>query len=71
MSRANYQRVVLACTSCQHVFQPTLIPQVGQTGCERCGGWTWIAQLDPAVPPTPLPVQHAVIQSSDPVGEKQ
>jgi PHP family Zn ribbon phosphoesterase len=38
--------VTLACTSCQLVY--TLDPAgfgSGNTGCPRCGGWTWIAQL--------------------------
>jgi hypothetical protein len=35
--------LVLTCTSC---YQPDLsaFPS-GNTGCPRCGGWTWIAQL--------------------------
>lgn len=38
--------VVLACTACQHVYQPDLADfGSGNTGCRRCGGWTWIAQL--------------------------
>jgi len=36
----------LACTSCQLVYQPDLAAfESGRTGCPRCGGWTWIAQL--------------------------
>ena len=38
--------VVLACTACQLVYQPDLSAfESGRTGCPRCGGWTWIAQL--------------------------
>jgi hypothetical protein len=36
----------LACTACQLVYQPDLSAfESGATGCPRCGGWTWIAQL--------------------------
>jgi hypothetical protein len=38
--------VKLACTACQFVYEPD--PAAfgnGSTGCRRCGGWTWIAQL--------------------------
>jgi rubredoxin len=39
--------VNLACTACQYVYQPDLADfDTGNTGCPRCGGWTWIAQLD-------------------------
>lgn len=38
--------VKLACTACQYVYQPDLADfDTGNTGCPRCGGWTWIAQL--------------------------
>lgn len=38
--------VTLACTACQHAYQPTATDfDSGNTGCRRCGGWTWIAQL--------------------------
>jgi ribosomal protein S27AE len=41
--------VKLARTACQHVYQPDLTDfESGNTGCPRCGGWTWIAQLDTA-----------------------
>lgn len=41
--------VKLACTSCQLVYEPELADfESGNTGCPRCGGWTWIAQLGPA-----------------------
>lgn len=38
--------VLLTCSSCELVYQPDLsaFPS-GNTGCPRCGGWTWIAQL--------------------------
>jgi hypothetical protein len=38
--------VKLACTACQLVYEPD--PSAfgtGDTGCPRCGGWTWIASL--------------------------
>ena len=39
--------VRLACTACELVYQPDLADfGSGNTGCPRCGGWTWIAQLD-------------------------
>ncbi|PZS26564.1 MAG: hypothetical protein DLM61_18125 [Pseudonocardiales bacterium] len=39
--------VRLACTACELVYQPELADfGSGNTGCPRCGGWTWIAQLD-------------------------
>jgi hypothetical protein len=38
--------VALACTACQWVYQPDRAAfESGMTGCPRCGGWTWIAQL--------------------------
>ena len=41
--------VSLACTSCQLVYVPDLADfSAGNTGCPRCGGWTWIAQLGTA-----------------------
>ena len=41
--------VTLVCTSCQLVYQPDLAAfESGRTGCPRCGGWTWIAQLGTA-----------------------
>lgn len=41
--------VKLACTSCQLVYEPELADfESGNTGCPRCDGWTWIAQLGPA-----------------------
>lgn len=43
--------VKLACTACQHVYEPDLANfRSGDTGCPRCGGWTWIAQLGTAEP---------------------
>lgn len=41
--------ITLACTSCQLVYTPD--PAAfggGNTGCPRCGGWTWVAELIPA-----------------------
>ena len=41
--------VLLACTSCQLVYQPDAADfGTGTTGCPRCSGWTWIAQLGTA-----------------------
>lgn len=41
--------VKLACTGCQLVYEPELADfESGNTGCPRCGGWTWIAQLGTA-----------------------
>lgn len=38
--------VQLACTACQLVYEPNLAAfDTGNTGCPRCGGWTWIAYL--------------------------
>jgi hypothetical protein len=38
--------VRLACTACQLVWEPDLADfDTGTTGCPRCQGWTWIAQL--------------------------
>jgi hypothetical protein len=40
------QVVQLACTACQLVYEPDLAAfDTGNTGCPRCGGWTWIAYL--------------------------
>jgi len=39
-------RVVLGCTGCEHVYEPDLDAWVrADTGCPRCGGWTFIAEL--------------------------
>lgn len=41
--------VMLACTTCRLVYEPELADfESGNTGCPRCGGWTWIAQLGTA-----------------------
>lgn len=43
---AETARVVLACTTCEHVYEPDLDTwDGGETGCPRCGGWTFIAEL--------------------------
>jgi hypothetical protein len=43
--------VRLACTACQLVWEPDLAAfGTGQTGCPRCSGWTWIAQLGTTPP---------------------
>ena len=45
-SPARVAVVVLACTACQLVYEPNLAAfDTGNTGCPRCGGWTWIAYL--------------------------
>lgn len=45
-SAADVAVVALACTACQWVYQPDRAAfESGRTGCPRCGGWTWIAQL--------------------------
>jgi hypothetical protein len=46
--------LVLVCTACELVYQPHPTAfTTGSTGCPRCGGWTWIAQLDPTGCPAP------------------
>jgi hypothetical protein len=41
--------VQLACVGCQHAYEPDLADfETGHTGCPRCGGWTWIAELGTA-----------------------
>jgi hypothetical protein len=41
--------VQLACTACQLVWEPESAAfSTGNTGCPRCSGWTWIAQLGTA-----------------------
>ncbi len=40
--------VVLACTDCDHVYEPTAADlAAGRTGCPDpdCGGWTWSSAL--------------------------
>ncbi|HEY3896025.1 MAG TPA: hypothetical protein VGL88_11725 [Pseudonocardiaceae bacterium] len=38
--------VTLACSACQLVYRPDLaVFSTGDTGCPRCGGWTWVASL--------------------------
>jgi hypothetical protein len=57
--------VVLICTDCQHIFQPDLLAKLSATGCEKCGGWTWIAQTDP--PELPRPRGPRVDSGADPI----
>jgi hypothetical protein len=46
--------LALVCTTCQLVYQPhPTAYSTGSTSCPRCGGWTWIAQLDPTGWPAP------------------
>lgn len=41
--------ITLACTACQHVYQPQPADfGSGNTGCLLCGGWTWVAELSTA-----------------------
>jgi hypothetical protein len=56
MDQEGQTHVVLLCTSCQHVFKPDLLVQLSQTGCERCGGWTWIVETSAAA--TAIPTQR-------------
>lgn len=45
-SAAGVVVVKLACTRCELVYEPDFADfGTGRTGCPRCGGWTWIAQL--------------------------
>lgn len=38
--------IQLACTACQLVYTPDpAVFGTGNTGCPRCGGWTWTARL--------------------------
>ncbi len=42
-------RMVLICHSCQDAWEldptePTELPS-SQTGCPRCGGWTWLGEI--------------------------
>ena len=38
--------VVLACWSCEWVYEPTDVDWGhGITGCPHCGGWTVVAEL--------------------------
>ena len=60
----------LACTSCQLVYQLDQSAfEAGATGCPRCGGWTWIAQLGTDQVGTDCvttPCRRRVLSSSDP-----
>ena len=42
-------RVVLTCQSCQDAWEPDLTDpaalDAAQTGCPRCGGWTWMGEI--------------------------
>jgi hypothetical protein len=71
MSGAGYQRVVLCCTACEHVFEPDLVAKLAETGCERCGGWTWIGELGGGTPPVlPAPRTASTHQSKQVRGEQ-
>jgi len=42
-------RLVLICHSCQDAWEPDLSDpaslSAGVTGCRRCGGWMWLAEI--------------------------
>ena len=42
-------RLVLICHSCQDAWEPDLsdpaLLSTGETGCRRCGGWTWLGEI--------------------------
>lgn len=71
MTGAGFQWLVLVCTDCQHVFAPDLVGEVSQTGCERCGGWTWICELSVTGPGAALPKQRTSELTGDSMGEQQ
>ncbi len=55
---APWRGLVLACSACRHVYEPDLADwESGNTGCRRCGGWTWIAEL---VEPAPTSAAEVV-----------
>jgi hypothetical protein len=55
--------VLLACTACQLVYEPDLADfGTGNTGCPRCGGWTWIAQLGSGEWPAVISADHGAAQ---------
>jgi hypothetical protein len=61
--------VRLACTACQLVYEPDFAAfDTGNTGCPRCGGWTWIAQLG-ASPSDHAPLTATGGGASSVVGE--
>lgn len=39
--------LLLVCSACGHLWSVTAgeWDGLGATGCPRCGGWTWLAQL--------------------------
>jgi hypothetical protein len=57
--------VKLACTTCQHVYQPQPADfGSGNTGCPLCSGWTWIAELSTAdTSMSPRPGGHSAKNS--------
>ncbi len=64
--------MVLVCTDCQHVFEPDVMAELPAMGCERCGGWTWIAELtSPSGPFPAVPTQRPAQQMSVSMGEKR
>ncbi len=52
------RRVVLVCQSCQDAWEPDLTEPANldgaQTGCRRCGGWTWLGEV---TEPDPAPAE--------------
>jgi hypothetical protein len=61
--------LALACTTCELLYEPDPTAfGTGTTGCPRCGGWTWIAQLGSAACPSltgperPTPPPHTLTE---------
>jgi hypothetical protein len=70
MNTADLAPVVVCCTECRHVYQPSVRAALESTGCERCGGWTWIAQSIPVELPQqpPIPSRNDREQARDSAG---
>ncbi len=47
-------RYVLVCHACQDAWEPDLtdptLVSAGETGCRRCGGWTWLGEVAEPAP---------------------
>jgi hypothetical protein len=51
LPRPAWPEVVLACGSCREVWAPDFEAfNTGNTGCRKCGGWTYIASTEPYTP---------------------
>lgn len=52
-------RYLLVCHSCQDAWEPDVTDPVllsaGETGCRRCGGWTWLGEITE-------PAAHAAVE---------